>query len=187
MIRIELPLKDESNYANINFVAFTMNEDVFIEGYNKLKSGQIEYTKFNDTEIVGSFVAENNEILYTSIPYDEGWTVCIDGKEINKEDLIKISDALLGIKVSSGQHKISLKYSIPYMKIASIISILFVIFLLVMCFMKKKKLFIFKNSKQNIWEKLENITEDIIIVHKEKSVNIIDTKEKADNQDNLTE
>lgn len=189
-IHIELPLKDEVTYANVDFVLFTMNDEVFIEGYNKLKSGQIEYTEFTDTKIEGSFIAENNEILYTSIPYDEGWNVYIDGKKANNENLIKISDALLGIRVSEGEHTISLEYSIPYMKLATVVSLIFIIFLLFICFIKNKKILIFKSVKQNIWEKSENIVEEIFVMNNEKSENInepvIET-DTTDNQENITE
>jgi hypothetical protein len=65
-IRIDLPIKEESTYANVDFIAFAIDNEKFVEGYNKLKSGQIEYNKFNDTEIEGTFVAENNEILFTN-------------------------------------------------------------------------------------------------------------------------
>ena len=188
MIRIELPIKDESNYAHVDFVAFAVNEDVFIKGYNQLKSGQIEYTEFTDTKIKGTFVAENNEILYTSIPYDEGWNVYIDGKKINKEDIIKISDALLGIKVSPGEHTISFKYSIPFMNIATVVSFIFVVFLLILCYIKNKKLFIFKTMKQNIWEKSDNINEEIVVIHNTDSENISDTTDKtANTQENIDE
>ena len=186
MIRIELPIKDESNYAHVDFVAFTMNEDVFVEGYNQLKSGQIEYTEFTDTKIKGTFVAENNEILYTSIPYDEGWNVYIDGKKINNEDTIKISDTLLGVKVSPGEHTISLEYSIPYMKVATVISFVFMIFLLVLCYSKNKKLFIFKSIKQNIWEKADNIKEEIIVIQNADLESTSATiNEIADNQEDI--
>ena len=189
-IHIELPLKDEVTYANVDFVLFTMNDEVFIEGYNKLKSGQIEYTEFTDTKIEGSFIAENNEILYTSIPYDEGWNVYIDGKKANNENLIKISDALLGIRVSEGEHTISLEYSIPYMKLATVVSLIFIIFLLFICFIKNKKILIFKSVKQNIWEKSENIVEEIFVMNNEKSENITEPvieTDTTDNQENITE
>lgn len=186
-IRIDLPIKDESTYANVDFIAFTINVDKFVEGYNKLKSGQIEYTKFNDTEIEGTFIAENNEILFTSIPYDKGWNVYIDGKEISDDNLIKISDALLGIKVSSGEHKISFEYSIPGLKLATIISVLFIILLIVICIFKHKKLFIFKNVKMNIWEKAESLN-DTIIVFNDNNENLIESPkinidESIQNQD----
>ena len=189
-IHIELPLKDEVTYANVDFVLFTMNDEVFIEGYNKLKSGQIEYTEFTDTMIEGSFIAENNEILYTSIPYDEGWNVYIDGKKANNENLIKISDALLGIRVSEGEHTISLEYSIPYMKLATVVSLIFIIFLLFICFIKNKNILIFKSVKQNIWEKSENIVEEIFVMNNEKSENINESvieTDTTDNQENITE
>ena len=186
IIRIEMPLKEDASYANVDFVAFTINEDKFIEGYNKLQSGQMEYTKFTDTEIEGIFVAEENEILFTSIPYDEGWSVYIDGKEVSEENIIRNSDALLGIKVSSGEHNISLKYSIPGLKIASIISLVFVISLIILYILKTKKIFIFKKSKKNIWENAEDNKDLIIVLDSEtvETITSIDEPEISPNNEN---
>ncbi len=162
-IRIDLPIKDDATYANVDFIAFTINTDKFIEGYKKLENGQIQYSKFDETKIEGSFVTENDEILFTSIPYDKGWNIYIDGKKVSEENIIKISDALLGVMVSSGEHKISFEYSIPGLKLATIISFLFIILLVILCIFKQKKLFMFKNVKMNIWEKSESINDTIII------------------------
>ena len=151
-ISVTMPIDEEKTYANVDFVAFTIDHMKFVDGYNILKSGQIEYTSFSDTIIEGNFNADNNEILYTSIPYDKGWNVYIDGEQVAEENIVIISDALLGIKVSSGEHSIKLEYSIPGLNIACIISAAFVIFLLILLILKKNKLFIFKHCKSNIWE-----------------------------------
>lgn len=191
-IRIDLPIKDDLTYANVDFIAFTIDTEKYIEGYNKLKSGQIEYSNFDGTNIEGTFVAEKDEILFTSIPYDKGWNVYVDGKEISDDNLIKISDALLGIRVSSGEHSISFEYSIPGLKLATIFSVIFIILLIVLCIFKHKKLLIFKNMKMNIWEKEESIN-DTIIVFNDNNENLtespeIDTEESNQNEnDNITE
>ena len=82
IITIDMPIKDESSYAMVDFIVFTIDNDKFIEGYNKLSSGQIEYAEVTDTKIEGEFVAEKNEVLYTSIPYDKAWNVYIDGEKV---------------------------------------------------------------------------------------------------------
>ena len=186
-IRIDLPMKDDASYANVDFIAFTINTDKFVEGYEKLKTGQLEYNKFNDTEIEGTFVAENDEILFTSIPYDKGWNVYIDGKKVSDENIIKISEALLGVKVSSGEHNISFEYSIPGLKLATIVSVIFIILLIVLCILKHKKLFIFKNAKMNIWEKAENNNDTIIVFNDSQEdpndIQEINTEESIQSQD----
>ncbi len=152
LIRLELPVKDDTTFANVDFIAFTIDNDKFIEGYNKLKSGQLEYKKFNDTEIEGTFIAEENELLFTSIPYDKGWNVYVDGEKVSDKNIIKISDSLLGVKVEEGEHTISFKYAIPGLNIATIISLVFISLIFVLYIMKKKRVLIFKNLKQNIWD-----------------------------------
>ncbi len=173
-INIKMPLKEDENSANVEFFVFTVDNEKFKQGYELLKSGEMEITEFSDTKINGTFVAEDNEILYTSIPYDKGWGITIDGEKVADEDIIMISDALIGIKVNSGEHKITFEYSIPYMGIACTISIVFTIFLVLMYIMYRKKVFIFKNKKDNLWVKSEGeipepIIESIIEPNKESS------------------
>ena len=58
--------------------------------------------------------------MYTSIPYDKGWKVLIDGIETKT---YKIGDAVLGFDINKGDHTIELEYSIPYLKEGALISI----------------------------------------------------------------
>lgn len=153
-ITVELPLKDSAEYASVDFSVFTIDKEKFIQGYEKLKSGQLEYTSFDDTVIKGTFTAENNEILYTSIPYDKSWNVYIDGKRVN-DDIIKISDALLGIKVTAGTHKITFLYEPQGLKGAVIVSSVFTILLLILFILKEYKLIFFKKCKPNLWMRIE--------------------------------
>ncbi len=160
LITVEIPLKTENDSANVDFILFTMDDERFKEGYEILKSGQLEYTQFDETYIKGTFTAQDDEILFTSIPYDKGWSIFIDERELTDIEKLKISDALLGVYVTEGEHEIEFKYSIPYMNIAFIISIIFTLLLIVMYIFNKKKLFVFKNSPLSIWEDSMNIIEN---------------------------
>ena len=166
-ITVTMPLKEDEESANVEFFVFTIDEEKFVQGYEKLKSGQLEISEFTDTKISGTFEADDNEILYTSIPYDKGWKITIDGEEVSKENIISISDALIGVKVGSGKHNITFEFSIPYMNVACAISIVFTLTLILAYIMYRRKMFIFKNLKDNLWVKSEGelpepVVEDII-------------------------
>lgn len=160
-ITVTMPISDDNTYANVDFIVFTIDNDKFIEGYNLLKSGQIEYTTYNDTLIEGSFKSEENEVLYTSIPYDKGWSVYIDGEKVAEENIIQISDALLGIKVTPGNHSIKFEYSIPGMTTATVISAVFIILLI--CLFILNKMNIVKIKKNNIWQETEEFESFVYI------------------------
>ena len=43
----------------------------------------------------------------TTIPFDEGWTVQVDGE---RQDTEKILDAFIGVELEQGEHEISMTY-----------------------------------------------------------------------------
>ncbi|MDP4120068.1 MAG: YfhO family protein [Bacillota bacterium] len=87
--------------------ASVLNDDVFDLGTAKLKSNAFKTTSFSDTKITGKVDADQDGVLYTSISYEKGWAVYVDGKKV---DTLKIADTLLGIPVSKGHHTITMKY-----------------------------------------------------------------------------
>ena len=153
IVSVELPIKDEKSSASVDFIAFTVDKSVFTEGYEKLKKGQIEYTKFDETIIEGNFVAEENEILFSTIPYDSNWKIQLDGKDVTEDNIIIISDALIGIKTDAGEHEIRFEYKITNSEILFMISVGFAILLIICNILKNEKLLLFKNKKENLWER----------------------------------
>ena len=60
-------------------------------------------------------VAGDNRLLFTSIPYVEGWTVFVNGKKT--ESFALMNGAFIGIKLpGSGEFEIEMKYSCPWLK-----------------------------------------------------------------------
>lgn len=53
-------------------------------------------------------VDSTDQILYTSIPLDKGWTIKVDGQT---QETIEIFDSLIGIKLAEGSHTIELSYT----------------------------------------------------------------------------
>lgn len=188
IISVELPLEEGHSSANVDFVAFTIDHNKFVKGYNKLKDGQIKYTKFDETIIIGEFTANKDEILYTSIPYDESWQIYIDGKKVSKDDVFAISDALIGLNITEGEHEITFIYEAQGLKECIVISALFIIILLIFYILSTNKWLFFKNKKQNLWQRIsiakkieetqERVEEIIIFDHIENEFDShIDTEE----------
>ena len=67
-------------------------------------------TEYSDTHIIGTINAGRSGILFTSIPYSDGWTVSVDGAVVETEAL---RNALLGIKLEAGSHTIIFDYLTP--------------------------------------------------------------------------
>lgn len=74
-----------------------------------IKEEQLNITKHTDDDIRGTLTTkENNRTILTTIPYDEGWKVYVDGKQIEIE---KAVDALVAFEIEdAGEHEIRLVY-----------------------------------------------------------------------------
>ncbi len=97
----------DSKGQGLQLYAYTMDEDKFIQVYNALNDEGLEITSYNDTHINGEITASEDGLMYTSIPYDESYTVYVDGK---KTEYTKIGDAFIGVYLTSGTHTIQFHY-----------------------------------------------------------------------------
>lgn len=92
----------------MNATIYYLDENKFIEAFNKLNKESFQIDKHSTTEFSGTItVSEDKPMLFT-IPYDAGWTVKVDGKEVDVYDWNK---SLMYINLSKGSHKIELSYT----------------------------------------------------------------------------
>ena len=92
---------------------YTLNQKKLQEIYDTLKDKQIKYTSYNDDKLEGNINVSKDEIIFTSIPYDEAWKVTIDGEIVKP---IKLLDSLIGIEVKEGEHQIIMEYKNDFSK-----------------------------------------------------------------------
>lgn len=69
--------------------------------------------------IAGSLTMQKSGYLITSIPYDSGFEIQIDGKTVTSE---KVNTAFLGCKVKAGEHDIVITYHAPGMAAGKVMS-----------------------------------------------------------------
>ncbi len=140
-ITLRFTVKEGVTDGYADFMLRSVNMEKFIEGYNILKGQSLNVEEFTDTKISGTVTAVEDGILYTSIPYDTGWSVTVDGEKLNSEELIDIGKALLGINLSEGTHTIEFEYTPKGLKIGIYLSVAGIIILLLYIFIIRKKKF----------------------------------------------
>lgn len=139
-VNVEIPIKDDKASGAVEFYAYGIDMEVFEAGYEKLLRGSLQYRVFEETHIEGTVNAETDCILYTSIPYDDGWHITIDGVEVKREDYLRIGDALLGIRMPQGEHEVVFDYEPVGLVFSATVSALTLIILIVcLCLSKKRK------------------------------------------------
>lgn len=99
---------------NVGFYAYSVNKDVLDAGYAKLLAGAMQVEEHTDTKITGTVYTAENSVLYSSIPYDEGWSVYIDGEKV---PTFEIGGCQLGAMIKPGEHTVEYVYT-PKMMIA---------------------------------------------------------------------
>ena len=94
----------------------------------------------------GTVTAKEGQILYTSIPYDKGWTVKVDGKEAK---IIPLFDgALIGLDLDEGEHTLEFTYEAEGLRLGAVISAVGILICLVLVIYERKKRAGYKNKKR---------------------------------------
>ena len=101
--------------AVIAFRAFQLDEKIFSEQYEAIAAGgTAELTAFSDASFSGEIeIAENDRCICVTVPYDPGWTVTMDGKELSQNDFSLIGGAFYCIPAEKGSHTLRFDYHLP--------------------------------------------------------------------------
>ena len=103
-----------------SFSIYKLNTDKFNTVYDMFIKNKVDLVEFKEHYIKAKSNLDKDMLIYTSIPYDLGWKVYVDGKETNT---YSIGNALLGYDMPKGDHVIELVYKIPYFKLGLGISL----------------------------------------------------------------
>ena len=92
----------------------SLSADVYRFDYNALRELQdvlqdesLELTSWKDTKLSGTITTEKGGVMMTSIPYDPGWKVFVDGVET---EITEVKDTFLGVELTPGMHTIELRF-----------------------------------------------------------------------------
>lgn len=112
------------------------------EIYQCLSKSPLELSSWTDTGLAGSINTPEGGTMFTSIPYDKGWKIWVDGTAVSGRPVF---DAFQGVDLEPGEHKIRLSYEPQGLKTGAVItgvSAAAVAALAVCGWMKNKKKFL---------------------------------------------
>lgn len=132
IIKLNIPLNP--NTYMIEIYSYQMNQEKFLEFYNILDTNSLQITNFKDDYIEGVIDILENKTIFTSIPYDEGFKVYVDDKEVEIFNL----NAFLAFDVSKGTHNIKIVYNIEKLPLGIIISLISLGLFIIINIIKKK-------------------------------------------------
>lgn len=100
--------KDKYEYKYIEW--FLIYIEDYKEFINELKKNELQITEYKKDDYIKGIINVTNDktTLFTSIPYNKGWKVLIDGKERNYEDC---ANAFICVNnLNEGKHTIEFKF-----------------------------------------------------------------------------
>lgn len=120
--------------TSMNASVYTLETSRFTEAFNILNNNSLNVSEFTNNKIKGTVNADKDATLICSIPYDKGWSVYIDGKKVETND---IYGAFISVHVPAGEHNITLKYTPVNLILGCIITSLCIIILIGIYFFKR--------------------------------------------------
>lgn len=120
----------------------SVSADVYRFDYNALRELQdvlqnesLELTSWKDTKLSGTITTEKGGVMMTSIPYDPGWKIFVDGVET---DITEVKDTFLGVELTPGTHTIELRFMPQGLVLGGLITALSLVMLLVIWLLTRR-------------------------------------------------
>ena len=170
-IFIQANIPDDKGDESVQFFAAGLDMDKFVKGYEILNNNAMTDISFRETDVKGTVNMDKDGVLFTSIPYDEGWTVFVDGK---KTDYYSISNAFLALDLSKGEHTVEFRFMPKGLLIGIGISSLTVIILLAFAILINKNK---KVSEAFIcrWWNYDNSKDELLLNNADDGFRLIET------------
>ena len=139
-------------FKNTNYL-YTLDMKAFEEAFDELsRTSLVTSEKSSDAKIIGTLTTyESNKTIMTTIPYDAGWRVYVDGKQVDTYSVY--GDTLMAFDIANaGNHEIKMVYMPNIYVVTGIISLvsisIFVAWVVIDC-KKKKKASLTADSEDN--------------------------------------
>ncbi len=128
-----------------------MDDTALSNAIRSLSQNVMQNIRFGDDWVSGEVQTFNDGTLFTTIPYDKGWRVYVDGKQIKTDDFY---EAFIQVPLTAGSHRVEFRYHVPGLTEGIIIScsaIFVLVLVLVIQYIVKKKKEV-KNDETSLFE-----------------------------------
>lgn len=122
---------------------YTLNYSKLAQEVNRLNSNPLRIIEYTDRKLTGEItIKDDQELLFTSIPYDENWKVSVNGVKTNYQKI----GSFIAIEINKGTHKIQLEYAPKTLYISIGVSVISLFGYLIVIFYKARKKMIYRFS-----------------------------------------
>ena len=130
-------LKVNSEKSGKNVIgAALLKKDVLDEGYARLADEGLKVTKYTSTSIEGTIDVQRTGVFMTSIPYEKGWTLYVDGEKVKTEEAMEV---FISAEMTKGTHNIKMTYTPQGFVPGVVIAVFALAAFVILCLMDRKR------------------------------------------------
>lgn len=106
------------------------DENTINEISNNLKNvnATIDYVNTNGNKLSAAYTSDGDGFMVISLPYDEGWTIRVDGEEIS---YYNVNGGFIGFKIEEGNHEIKMHFVPKGLKTGIVVSALGIVLFII--------------------------------------------------------
>ncbi|MBO5306338.1 MAG: YfhO family protein, partial [Clostridia bacterium] len=122
-VSVKLTLTGENLYLkNDEYMLYYFDTEAFASTMEILAKEQYQIEEYSETHFLGTLTTtKDSSAILTTIPYDEGWQIKVDGKKV---EIQKSLDALVSFRIDGkGEHTVEMTYSPRIINIGAFISL----------------------------------------------------------------
>ena len=134
----------KGKYIISDIKKYYVNYNDIIDYKNNISKFDFDMEKTSGDMIVGKISLKDDGYIATSIPYDEGFSIFLNGDKVEYE---KINNGFIGVKVKKGTYDIKIKYRAPYLDLGLFLSFFGIFMFTCVCGFR------YKNVEKNIVRK----------------------------------
>lgn len=116
-INVKMTFSGQSSIRLVHPSVLLLNTEHFEKAINEMKKKEVVF-KTVGNKAMAEVETEKEHIVYTTIPYDRGWTATIDGKKLTVDS---INQSMVALKLPKGKHKLVLTYYPNGMKVGTLL------------------------------------------------------------------
>lgn len=150
MADFTVTLKETQKGSTVRAEVYTCANDAYQKVVDRLSESQLTNVKVDGNHLSGTVDVKNEGTLLLTIPYDEGWTITVDGKETT---YYSVGEALMGVHLTEGAHEIRMKFTPPGLKTGAVLSLICVLLYLLSSLWERRHPEIFRKGTYDFSEK----------------------------------
>lgn len=127
---------EDDETQKIKVDAYRLNTEVLEEAVAILSKQHLENVEYDSDHLSGELHLTEAGRLILSIPYEDGWTVCINGEEVEPQ---VFGGALMAFDLEPGDYVLEMKYTPAGMYAGVLISVVSIGIFVSICLIRRKR------------------------------------------------